>query len=1487
MSSANLSESIERIRRQLLDLSRRNRLLNYRASRLSVHIIDEQPDQVFDYLVNQGKSILFEPLPEIEDEKDAATDDSDQNIPLFEKQKTLDEERIQRTGLEKGIRVDRELPAPNEEGGRAQIKHSDNKLQTRFFPEDLEKRLYKIATNARTITQETGTNQLFLAFGFLEWQDEKTGDGNKAPLILVPVKIERRQQYDKKTKSFRYDISYTSEDLLTNLTLAEKIKREYGLILPELEEDVVPENYFKAVANSVSAKSSWSVRRELVLGFFSFSKLLMFRDLDPTRTISGTSIKDFSILQNILLGHELSGKDTLPDTYDVENVDLVRKVLLPADADSSQHCAVIDVVNGRNIVINGPPGTGKSQTITNIIGSALAQNKTVLFVAEKLAALNVVKRFLDRAGLGDFCLELHSHKVQKKQVHSEIKARLKKRYHEDDDLESTLAKLDKVRKTLSDYVSLVNRKTPPTNERIFDVLWKYESLKQQLSDTKAIRFKSISNISAEEIEDNRELLSALSTELKGQCVPKENAWFGFSCPNFIAGDESQLLDIFRDILNSVSTTTTSLKANTTKYVDSECYASLSIDELKKLCELSSVPIPNQLSITLLGNIIYLGASAHGGIGNFKSHIEAFNQCSLDQRRIIGNDAQINCDKSSVLNDHLGPVVEHLGADAPYASIAALLSIYSQIREDTAALKSVLSALPSQVILSDSLEYAGRLPRLLTALNESPRASEEIRAEVLFSDTFDSLLNQALDIHARLSETHDEFTELYFMNDMPCQDHIKELLTALRTYQDSWFPWLYKGHREALKRIRAFTRSKIARTSKHALRLLESLYAFNEEMAKYEGNPEYIDAFGSLFSGAATKWDLIQSVHMWAEELIEACGDRRQARKICTVRHPENDVTTIKLLSERIVLNLGIVEKHTEKGLLNDADKDGAAASLDDIICAANSNHEAYTRAASVISRVSPVLLDATLGDISEALTASVHGCELYKHLTNNPLYESLIGPEYCGTNTDLSLIDNTIAYAEIISPKAPQRAIFDLIGNNYVQYMDSLSSISSAVVAQLNQAAESWRRLTDLGKIDLYRVFGLDFATVPISQLVEKVSLWNRSIDSLGTWSDFCRLADRANSKGLDIFIEMVELGDIDSNLVSEAYLFAIYDSLARQVIQNNPTLAEFSRSSHEQKIKQFRNLEEKYRKATQCRIAALAAQRTPPIGVSRGPVKTWTNLALLKREMEKQRAHISIRELVIRAGNALQAIKPCFMMSPISVAQYLPLGNIVFDLMVIDEASQVPTADALGAILRSKQVVVVGDPNQLPPTPFFQKTALVINDELDESEEMAIEDSEAILDACLAANMPSRRLKWHYRSEHESLIAFSNTQFYEGELVLFPSPDNTKKLIGVKSVYIGNSCYESSRNKKEADIVARAIADHAKSYPELSLGVGAFNIEQKDLIEDYLEKMRRDDHALDEALLKLAGAHGGDEPLIIKNLENLQAFDSNKRLATIERHDY
>ena len=337
---------------------------------------------------------------------------------------------------------------------------------------------------------------------------------------------------------------------------------------------------------------------------------------------------------------------------------------------------------------------------------------------------------------------------------------------------------------------------------------------------------------------------------------------------------------------------------------------------------------------------------------------------------------------------------------------------------------------------------------------------------------------------------------------------------------------------------------------------------------------------------------------------------------------------------------------------------------------------------------------------------------------------------------------------------------------------------------------------------------------------VDELELAMASIDGslnaaplLSMWIDVCHSLKELETLDLHTLIEGLSQKGLPTEELADAFEYHCYDSLVRILFNEHPALWRLSGTTHEETRRKFADLDKAIIGLTQLRISFAASRARVPAGIGGRP-KEKTDLALIQHEISKQRSHIPVRQLLSRAGRAVQALKPCFMMSPMSVAQFLEPGTLQFDLVVMDEASQLRPEDALGAIARGTQLVVVGDPKQLPPTSFFQKT---VADEEDEDERTVADDSESILDISLSLYQPVRRLRWHYRSQHHSLIAFSNSEFYDNNLVVFPSAYHQHPDLGVKFVGVAG-VFERRRNQLEAERVVDAVLEHIQTHPSESL---------------------------------------------------------------------
>ncbi len=429
---------------------------------------------------------------------------------------------------------------------------------------------------------------------------------------------------------------------------------------------------------------------------------------------------------------------------------------------------------------------------------------------------------------------------------------------------------------------------------------------------------------------------------------------------------------------------------------------------------------------------------------------------------------------------------------------------------------------------------------------------------------------------------------------------------------------------------------------------------------------------------------------------------------------------------------------------------------------------------------------------------------------------------------------------------------------------EHLRGCAEEIARQLPLSLERVQSVFDELQLDRETALGSqDARHLPLADIRQRIAAWAADPEGLATWIAYRTRRDRLAAEGMGRVAAGLEDGTLDATAGPRHFESAYYESLMREAFRLHPQLACFDGISHEQVLQQFRSLDVQRLELARQEVALAHFEGLPDSGGRIG------ELGLLRREMKKKRRHLPLRRLLAEAGHAVQSIKPVFMMSPVSIAQYLEPGVLDFDLLLIDEASQVKPVDALGAIARCRQMVVVGDEKQLPPTRFFSR--LVDADDVfeDDAHEFQAGDMESILGLCEAQSVPARMLRWHYRSRHHSLIAVSNRQFYDNKLYVIPSPVRDSESLGLRFHHVRGGQFDRGRsatNRIEAASVAEAVMEHARTRPEKTLGVGAFSVSQRDAILDELELRRREAPELEGFF-----ADGQPEPFFVKNLENIQ----------------
>ncbi|MGV3656992.1 MAG: DUF4011 domain-containing protein [Chitinophagaceae bacterium] len=499
---------LEASRKELLDLGLRNPLLNYKPSvARGVHVVQESTASVYDILVEQSKAMTFKAAEKEERE--------------LEKKETT-------------------------------VSVSDLRLQTAESEEKLQQKLLNTYYAARTSLEEQGVNILYLALGMLHWyESESSAEMRKAPLILIPVSLERS------TARERFKLRYTGEEVGENLSLQAKMKAEFGIHIPDLpeQESMAMGDYFDAVANAVEHYSRWQVERNAIeLGFFSFGKFLIYNDLDNVKWPDDIKPVNHPVLQSLFsTGFTDAPPSASEDAFIDDETDADR-LFQVVDADSSQLLAMLAVHEGRNLVIQGPPGTGKSQTITNMIANAIGQGKKVLFVAEKLAALEVVKRRLDAIHLGEACLELHSHKGSKKELHAELKRVLDLGKPALQNLEQQVALLEKHRRELNDYSKAINtelQQSGLTAHQLIGLLLQLN--KNAVEQLPQIRIQNIHNWNAPEAAAAESMADKLQALLSNIGIPTQQPFWGSGLTLLLPQEQEALLIALKEAFHTTET----------------------------------------------------------------------------------------------------------------------------------------------------------------------------------------------------------------------------------------------------------------------------------------------------------------------------------------------------------------------------------------------------------------------------------------------------------------------------------------------------------------------------------------------------------------------------------------------------------------------------------------------------------------------------------------------------------------------------------------------------------------------------------------------------------------------------------------------------------------------------------------------------------------------------------------------------------------------
>ena len=540
--SPTIAPKLEASRRNLLDTSRRNKLINYRASRtVGVDVVGEDPFEVFNSLVVLGRTLTFagkpDPKPQASLEVAPAgqetlyVHDYGDEASLQHLREKAEQELNSYLGYE-------ETP----------VNQSDMFLNTNEAESRLKIRLLKTLRDARTIVEESGVNVLFLALGMLEWHEiEDSKLVRRAPLILIPVVLEQKQQ--------KFKVRWDGGEIGCNLSLITLARNDFNVAIPDFTNgnDIDVRAYLHQVSQAILTKPEWKVDTTAVaLGFFSYAKFLMYADLDAGVWPQEQSPLDHPILNALLETGFENREAAIPDGEIIDPHRPLQACNEVTSIDGSQTLALMQATNGDSMVVQGPPGTGKSQTITNLLSDAIARGKRVLFVAEKLAALDVVARKMEEVGLRDACLELHSHKANKGAFYKELDRILTLGPPRIEDLSAKMEMLDRERATLNSYCIAANQPFPIRDISPRTCMGRLIQLGPATDGLKIPSFETMKGWSQSDYESQRHTIKELQRLVFVDGPPSDNPFFGSQLQLLIPGDRDRLMAHAADARTAVA-----------------------------------------------------------------------------------------------------------------------------------------------------------------------------------------------------------------------------------------------------------------------------------------------------------------------------------------------------------------------------------------------------------------------------------------------------------------------------------------------------------------------------------------------------------------------------------------------------------------------------------------------------------------------------------------------------------------------------------------------------------------------------------------------------------------------------------------------------------------------------------------------------------------------------------------------------------------------
>ena len=1328
--------------------------------------------------------------------------------------------------------------------------------------ERVESILRSIAGRHDDLIEKRGLPCGYIALGVLEWTPDDRKE-TRSPLLLLPVEIDEEQ--DSKLLKTIYKVTLADRSPCENPALREYMRRKYELLLPKFEESEIPQVAHvqkwldETILPFTATKPDWRLVGGATFGLFDCGAIAA--DCDGGNW--NPPLHDRELIKKVLLSTDVAGND-------LEEVEFCSPSLV-LNADGSQFDAIRQVEQGKNIVLHGPPGSGKSETIVNLIASAFHAGKSVLFVAQKPEAARVVCRRLAKCGLDPFCTVLvpvGESRNTKSSVLDGLRRRVAIRPTREALLQPQLSRLRDRVNLLNEHATALGMVLPVFEMTARDVLAE-------------LAVFSLAGVSA-----------ATGTEVnlpasRSNFTTAEDALAG------LATARKEISDDAFETLGGLRTTDDQMMAHDAAFRLTDDLKRLRTSCTALAVAVARVTVPGAESVptrvSLLNELAFT-MPRHAELADGQFLGRAFRLQALGAAEALARIAQVraflgqvqrrfpNC-RELIKRDVFGP----RGEANSLESVLRKFSVHEQPL--SWAIKNVpsIDRVRSGLSGADLIPNCGMISHLLSSADDFHHWQKKVNLVVAIGQAAGG--REFLLKHAKCAPT-----------DAQCLLEAKEKATRVTDLR-------LEGGRICLaerltdRQSLVFAQSAIAMRRSLASRVFgtitDSRYRSAKKTALHcllpgvsRGQwPEALSACIELHDAEAA-WILAserigptateaadpaswQAAHEWFQRILDLARQARVsideawelARSFETQSVAQQESAMVSVAQQ--ICKASWIANGLTQSLAGEQVTPGTVADS----LAALSKVLAHT---TVLAAELGFGQSVQLVQVVQSAGEIVELRESIRALDVDVCAAALMRDDFRGVDSITDAYDDTLGWAKawadpkrgrwlgILQWVLAEQASLDERGSAAHSLAESLTQDLPSV---LNALGSIRKHYTFDGASSRLR-FGDGLTLAENIQFAEGLFKFESSIYSIFSFGQLCRRAGELAGVGI---VQKLFDRDFQVGTLVRTYRRTVFE-LSLGADNRFAGLLQVGRVALESAIGSLPNLEQELRDGNAKKIVNALLGRSVPSGIANGLVREKTELGYVNHLLGLQRPRFEVQDLFQRSRAALSALQPCVIATPDSVSEFLPRDGGMFDLLIMDEASQVPPSNAFGSIARARQAVIVGDPKQLPPTSFFAGAAPGANEAEDEDAQ-GVTDVESILDRAISS-LKSVHLCGHYRSRHHSLIAFSNKHFYDERLAVTPSVAGRDGKFGIVAHYLRDAQYSAGINEIEAKAVAVRAMTHLRSGTDESLGIVAFNRAQADLIKMQLELLAHEDSTNTDAY---ARARNAKDPIFIRNLESVQ----------------